>query len=376
MTADLRLAFRTLGRTPAYTLTVILALALGIGGVTAVYSVLRSVILRPLPYAPADRVMMVAERDSAGNVRLASYPTFKDWQTGTRAFEAMAFARGLRTVLKTGAGAEQLLGAFVTEEFFRVLPETAAAGRTLGRADAAPDAPATVVLSWHLWQRHFGGERATVGRSITLGERAYTVVGVMPPGFVYPTWADLWAPVETILPSDPALGQRGVHVDSRVVARLRPGVDSAAAQRALSRFAGRLADTYPAESGGWRSVALRPVVSEVLGDSGQPLRLLTIAAALVLVLASVNVAGLALARAGARSRELAIRTALGGGRGALLRLLAAECLVLGVAAGVLGLGLALFVVRWIRAAGGDLLPRASDTSQATPPGIIRSINRR
>ena len=358
--SDFQLALRTLRRSPGYTLTVVLTLAIGIGGVTAVYSLLSSIILRPLPYAPADRVMVVAERDSADNLRLASFPTFQDWRTGTDAFEAMAFARGLGTVLKVGDGAERLVGAFVTDEFFRVLRQPAALGRTLDPADASPGAPPGVVLSWRLWQRRFGGDRTVLGRSITLGHGAYTVVGVMPIGFGYPIWADLWAPIATIVTTDSALGQRGVHVDSRVVGRLRPGVDSAAARRSLSLVAARLADAYPAESGGWRSVAVMPVASEVLGDSGAQLRLLTAAAVCVLLIACVNVAALTLARAGARSRELAVRTALGGGRGALLRLLAAESVVLGATAGAVGLGLAVLLVDWFRVAGREQLPRVEE----------------
>ncbi|HEX2219107.1 MAG TPA: ABC transporter permease [Gemmatimonadales bacterium] len=356
---DFRHALRTLRRSPGYTLTVVLTLALGIGGMTAGYSVLQSVT-SPLAFAPADRVMMVAERDSLTNMRLASYPTFQDWRTGTNAFEAMAFARGLGTVLKTGELAERLLGAFVTDEFFRVLPEMPVAGRTLEPADAVPGAAPVVVLSWELWHRRFGGDADILGRSLALGDRLHTVVGVMPAGFRYPTWADLWAPIATILPTDPALAQRGVHVDSRVVARLRPGVDSAAAERALSAVAARLAETYPAESGAWRSVALVPVAREVVGDTGSQLRLLTAAAGFVLLIACVNVAALALARAEARSRELAIRSALGGSRGRLVRLLAAECVVLGAAAGPVGLGLACLAVRWIRATGQELLPRADE----------------
>jgi len=357
---DLRHAVRTLRRAPGYTLTVVLTLALGIGGTTAVFSVLRSVILRPFAWAPADRVMMIAERDSADNVRLASYPTFQDWRTGTGAFEAMAFVRGLGTVMRTPDGAERLIGAFVTDQYFRVMPEPAALGRALEPSDFVDGAPAVAAISWPLWQRRFGGDRSALGRSITLGDRSYTVVGVMPVDFVYPTWADLWAPITAILATDPALQQRALHVDSRVVGRLRAGVDSAAGRQALSAVAAHLAETYPAESGGWRSVAFQAVAAEVLGESGPQLRLLTAAAVFVLLIACVNVAALALARAGARSRELAIRTALGGGRGALLRLLAAECVVLGIAAGAVGLVAAVGLVRWLRVAGRDLLPRAGE----------------
>ena len=141
MLRDLRHALRTLGRTPGYAIAVVLTLALGVGGAAAVFSVLHSVILRPLPYAPADRVMMVAESDSANNVRTPSYPTFQDWRTGTNAFEAMAFARGLGTVLRSSAGAERLVGAYVSDEYFRVLPERAAVGRILEPSDWAPGRP-------------------------------------------------------------------------------------------------------------------------------------------------------------------------------------------------------------------------------------------
>ena len=360
MLRDIRHAFRTLAHAPGYTATVILTLALGIGGTTAVFSVLRSVILTPFAWAPADRVMMIAEQDSAGNPRLASFPTFQDWRAGTNAFEALAFVRGEGALLRTPEGAERLLGAFVTDDYFRVLPQPAALGRALEPSDFASDAPPVVAISWSLWQRRFGGDRSAIGRNVTLGERSYTIVGVMPVGFAYPVWADLWTPITGILETNPVLKQRGVHSDSRVVGRLRAGVDSATGVRALSTVAAHLAETYPAENGGWRSVTFQPVAAEILGGSGSQLRLLTAAAILVLLIACVNVAALTLARAGARSRELAIRTALGGGRGALLRLLAAESVVLGVTAGAIGLLMAGLLVSWLRVGARDLLPRAAE----------------
>jgi putative ABC transport system permease protein len=360
MLRDLRHALRTLSRSPAYTITVLLTLALGIGGTTAVFSVLRSVILQPLPWAPTDRVMMIAERDSAANIRPASYPTFQDWRAGTSVFESLAFVRGKGAVLQTDGTAERLVGAFVTEDYFRVLPQPAAIGRTLDQADFLPGSPSAVIISWPLWQRRFGGDRSIVGRSVMMGERSYTIAGVMPVGFVYPTWADFWAPITLIVANDPALQQRGLHTDSRVVGRLRAGVDSAGGVQALSAVAAHLAEAYPADNGGWRSVAFQPVSAEVLGAAGPQLRLLTAAAFCVLLIACVNVAALALARTGARSRELAIRAALGGGRGALLRLLGAECVVLGAGAGALGLITAAVLVRWLRLSGQDLLPRAGE----------------
>ncbi len=360
MIRDLRLAMRTLARSPGYSLAIVLTLGLGIGAIATVVSVLRSVLLQPLPYAPADRVIMAVERDSAGNNRLGSYPTFQDWRAGTNLFEGLAFVRGAGAVMKAQEGAVRLVGGFVSDDFFRVLPEPAMLGRTLGPADFAQGAPSAVVLSYHVWQRRFGGDPAAVGRSVVLSDRSYTVVGVMPPNYVYPTWADLFVPITAILATDPALAQRGLHTDSRIVGRLRAGVDTAAGRRALSSVAAHLADVYPAESGDWRAVAAYPVASEILGDIGPQLRLLTVAALFVLLIACANVANLSLARATARSREMAIRVALGSGRTALLRLLAAESLVLGIAAGALGLFLAMWLTRQVKEFGKEVLPRIDE----------------
>ena len=357
MIRDLAHATRTLRRSPGYSLAVVLTLALGIGGTAAVTSVLRSVFLRPLSYAPADRAMTVVERDSTGSERLASYPTFQDWRSGTNAFEGLAFVRGLGAVMKSGTGSERLIGAYVSEDFFRVLSDAPRLGRTLAAEDFIPGGAGAVVLSHRLWQRRFGGDRSALGRTLVLGGRSYTVVGVMAPDYGYPPWADLYAPIAAIEATDAALTQRGLHVDSRVVGRLRPGVDTAAARRDLSAVAARLADDYPTESGGWRSVSLSPVAEEVLAGVGPQLELLTVAAGFVLLIACVNIANLSLARVTVRTRELAIRTALGAGQGALFRLLAAESLVLGAAAAALGLLGALWFVGWIKASAGTVLPR-------------------
>ncbi|HEY9445097.1 MAG TPA: ABC transporter permease, partial [Gemmatimonadales bacterium] len=321
MSGSLHQAGRSLARSPGYALAVILTLALGIGGAAAVTSVLRSVLLRPLPSAPADRVMSLFESDSLGNIRPLSYPTFQDLRTAApRTFEALAFARGLGLVLKGGAGAERLTAAYVTSDFFRALPSAAALGRTLLPDDFARGSSGVVVLSHRLWLRRFGGDPGIVGRALRLGEGTPVVVGVMPADYIYPPWAELFAPIGAIA-ADPALAQRTLHVDSRVVGRLRAGVDSAQAVRELTPIAARLAEVYPAETGEYRKLGLSPAVDEVISGIGAQLRLLTFAAVLVLLIASVNIANLSLARAAVRGRELAVRTALGAGRNALLRLL-------------------------------------------------------
>jgi putative ABC transport system permease protein len=353
-------AGRSLARSPGYALAVVLTLALGIGGAAAVTSVLRSVLLRPLPSAPADRVMSLFESDSLGNIRPISYPTFQDLRAAApRAFEALAFARGLGPVLKGDGGAERLTAAYVTSDFFQVLPSPAALGRTLLPDDFAPGSSGVVVLSHRLWLRRFGGDPAIVGRTLRLGEGTPVVVGVMPADYIYPPWAELFAPIAAIA-ADPALAQRALHVDSRVVGRLRPGVDSAQAVRELAPIAARLAEAYPAETGEFDELGLGSAVDEVISGIGGQLRLLTFAAVLVLLIASVNIANLSLARATVRGRELAVRTALGAGRGALLRLLATESAVLGG----LGAGVGLLGAHWcvtlIRTAGQEVLPRAAE----------------
>jgi putative ABC transport system permease protein len=361
MRRDLQHAGRALVRSPGYALAVILTLALGIGGTTAVTSVLRSVLLEPLPYAPNNRVMALAERDSLGTLRALSYPTFQDWHTATRSFEHLAFVRGLGSVLRTELGAERVTAAFVTEDFFGALPGRAHLGRTLRPDEFQPGAPSAVVLTYRLWQRRFGGDPDAIGRTIRLDQSTPVVVGVMTADFGYPPWAELLAPISMIA-ADPALTQRGLHADSRVVGRLRIGADSAAAARELSAIAARVAQAYPAESGGYRAAALEPVSVEVIGTVGPQLRLLTIAAVLVLMIASVNIANLSLARANVRSRELALRTALGAGRGALLRLLAAESVLLGLAGAGLGLLGAVWCTDALRAAGQSVLPRVAEVT--------------
>ena len=361
MRRELQHAGRALARSPGYSLAVILTLALGIGGTTAVTSVLRSVLLEPLPYAPNQRVMALAELDSLGTLRPVSYPTFQDWRAAARSFEHLAFVRGLGSVLRTEAGAERLVAAYVSEDFFEVLPGRAHLGRTLRPDEFQPGAQRGVVLSYQLWQRRFGGDPGVIGRSIRLDQGTPLVVGVMSADFGYPPWAELFAPIAAIA-SDPALTQRGLHADSRVVGRLRIGADSAAAERELSAIAARLAEAYPTESGGYRAVALEPVSVEVIGAVGPQLRLLTVAAVMVLLIASVNIANLSLARANVRSRELALRVALGAGRGALLRLLAAESVLLGMAGAGLGLLGAVWCTDALRVAGQSVLPRVAEVT--------------
>src|SRR4051794_358930 len=288
MSGSLQQAGRSLARSPGYALAVIMTLALGIGGAAAVTSVLRSVLLRPLPSAPADRAVSLFENDSLGNIRPISYPSFQDLRAAApRSFEALAFARGLGVVLRGDAGAERLTAAYVTPDFFRALPAAAAVGRTLLTDDFTPGGTGVVVLSHRLWLRRFGGDPGIVGRTFRLGDATPVVVGVMPADYIYPPWAELFAPIGAIA-ADPALAERTLHVDSRVVGRLRLGVDSATAVRELGPVAERLAEAYPAETAEFRRLGFSPAVDEVIGGIGPQLRLLTFAAGVGLPIPGVD----------------------------------------------------------------------------------------
>ena len=334
MLRDLRHALRTLARTPGYTIAVILTLALGIGGTAAVFSVLRSVILRPFSWAPADRVMMIAEQDSATNVRPASYPTFQDWRNGDERLRRARVRARPRRGAEDGRGAERLVGAFVTDEYFRVLPEPAALGpHARARRTSLPARRPSRPSRGRSGSAGFGGDRSVLGRSVTLGEQSYTIVGVMPRSSSTrsgPTSGHRSPPSSP--PAPPSSSVACIPTVASWAASAR-----AWTRRPVSGRSPRWPRTWPRRirrrtAAGGR-VTFLPVAAEILGGTGPQLRLLTVAAIFVLLIACVNVAAPHAGPSGARSRELAIRTALGGGRGTLLRLLAAECVVLGVAAG-------------------------------------------
>ena len=217
-----------------------------------------------------------------------------------------------------------------------------------------------IVLSYALWRRRFGGDPAVVGRTITIDSTTATVIGVMPPGFAYPSWAETWQPIEAILATDSALVRRDVHVDSRVVGRIRPGVDRSAALAEMNAIAARLAAAYPRESAGWGQVDFLPLRDEVIGDVRPMLLTFVGAVSLVLLLACFNVANLSLVRASTRAREVAIRSALGAGRGRIVRQFLAESIVLAIIGGAVGFLFTLWAVGLLRSAALPDLPRAAE----------------
>ena len=365
---DLRYAIRTLRATPAFTLTAMFTLALAIGANTVVLSVLDRLLLRPLPFTDAGQLVTVLERNTEGGQRLASYPTFLDWKSATRAFSALAFARGTVGIMESGQGPERLTIAYVSPDFFRALDAPPAIGRTFapdehgaGRADVA-------VLSHRLWQNRFGADPSIVGRTVSVDGARINIVGVMPLGVQYPEWAEVWRPISAIAGTDPALDRRDVRSDSRIVGRLLPGLTADAGVADLAAIQARLAAEHPDPSGAWTSAELTPLRDEIVGDVGPSLLMIGGAVLLVLLLACSNVASLSLARASARSRELAVRLALGASRGRIARQVLTESAVIGLGAGAIGVLLSAWGLGLVRSSAPANLPRAEEL--AVDPRVL------
>ncbi len=354
---DLLSAVRGLRRAPGHAIACLLTLGLGIGAVTAIFSVVNGVLLKPLPYRMPDRLFVMFEQSAAVPARLPAYLTFLDYRAGAKSFEGMGYVMGRSAGLRTPQGIVQFANAAVSDGFFQVLGATPVLGRVLGPEDERAGATPAAVLTYGFWRRRFAGDPAVLGRTLDSGEGGYTIVGVLPPGAGYPSWADVYTSLAAGPPL-PAMARRDVHVDGGMLARLRPGVDSATASRELARLGRRFAESYPAENAGFAG-AITPMLAAVAGGgTGTPLLLLLAATGLLLVLACVNVTSLALARVTERTREMALRTALGAGRGRLARQLLVESLLLSALGAGLGLMLAAWLVGLLAASGGGNLVAA------------------
>ncbi len=366
---DLRYAGRTVRRSPVFATIAIVTLALGVAGTTAAFSVVDPVLLRGLPYHAPDRLRTVFEERDDGGLRLPSFPTFRDWksQLGTPGapIEDVAFVRGdaLSIADRDGEPQRTLVG-YVTPGFFSFMGTRPLLGRTFGTDEERTGGPRVAVISYDLFMDRFGGNRGVLGTAVDMDSVPTTIIGVMPRGFAYPNfggnyWAPvrLWEPIAAFAATHPdVLTRRGLHVDSRTLVRLRPGVDSARAVGAMRVVQQRLAGEYPADQADWTSVGLQSMSTELFGSLPRSLLLVSGAIGLVLLLACANVANLFLVRGSARAHELAVRVALGAGRRRLVRQLFAESLLLALAAGALGTALAAAVVGYARHSLGALLP--------------------
>ncbi len=358
---DLSHALRIARRKPGFSAAVILTLALGIGGNVAVFSLVRSVVLSPLPYADSEQLFGLMERHESGRLRLPSYPTFEDWSGGADAFESVAFAHGAPLTYQTADQAGLFLGAFVTEAFFETLGVTAEVGRVLQRDDYLGGAEGAVVLSHRVWSNWFGEDRAVLGTAITLNEHPFVVVGVLPPSFGFPDWGadnDVWMPVSQIPAAEfSILGQRGFHADSRTVGRLSGDATLPEAQAQMDGLARAVAQAHPETNAGWTGVAIEPLADREVGAVRARLLILWAAVGCVLLLCCLNLANLYTVHGRSRSREFAIRSALGSGRARLMRQVLTETILLGALGGGLGLLGAHRALAWARGGGLANLPR-------------------
>jgi putative ABC transport system permease protein len=354
---DFRYAVRMLSKNLGFTLVAILTLAVGIGANTVIFTVVHSVLLAPLPYREPDRLVSVLGRKPRWTTSMSG-PDIADLRTQGTAFEDIAIAGYLSGDFQGAAGPERVTGSRVSANLFSMLGVNPSAGRALEAADDQPGAPPVIMLSYALWQRRFGGDRAAIGRSIAVGMEIRTVVGVAPPWFQFPDdRTEYWTP----LAGDRTLSVRERHAYT-AIARLRPGASVEKARVEARTIAARLESQYPKTNAGWSADVL-PLTDYVTGGVRAALFALFGAVALVLLVACANVANLILARGAQRRQEMAVRAALGSGRGRLVRLLLTESLLLALLGGALGIMLALWGMRAVTPLYPAGLPRRRNPAE-------------
>ncbi|MEJ7618397.1 MAG: ABC transporter permease [Pyrinomonadaceae bacterium] len=355
---DLRYGVRMLWNKPGFTVVAVITLALGIGANTAIFSIVNAVLLRPLPFREAQRLVIIGgENLKSGDENYGASPAdFRDWKSETQSFEAIAAHSGGGVSLTGEELPESVAGERVTEDYFKVYDTQPLRGRTF-----APDEfklnSGVIVLSYRLWQRRFAGDPALVGKPVSIGGKPVTVVGVMPPEFKQPAYAEVWTPLAQ---DSGEMKPRGTRYFS-VSARLKPHVTLDQAIAEMRVVTARLAEQYPATNSNWGARVV-PLREALVGDARQAILILFGAVGFVLFIASVNVSNLLLTRATARSKELAIRAALGATRWRVMRQLIIESLLLCAIGGAVGLLLAFWAwtrsSRWFRSLYFPLLDEA------------------
>jgi putative ABC transport system permease protein len=353
---DFTFALRTLRKSPGFTAAAVLATALGIGANAAIFTVVKQVLLQPLPFPEPSRLVDVNEYAAGGRVVAVSPPNFMDWRGQNQTLSGLTIYGTQVMTLSSGADPERVLTGRIEPELFDVLRVRPELGRPFVADDVRAGARPVVLLGHALWQRSYGGDRGIVGRIVTLEGTPHEVVGVMPARFDFPDESELWTPLR-FGPDELRASQRGAHYLS-AVGRLRDGVTVEQAGADLDRIEQDLARQFPDKVAGY-SVRAVPLLDSMVGDVRRPLLILFGAVGLVLLIACVNVSNLLLARASTRTGELAVRAALGAGRWRLLRQLLVESVVLSLIGGAAGLLLGSWGVRALMALAPADLPRAA-----------------
>jgi putative ABC transport system permease protein len=357
---DVRFAVRSLLKAPAFTVVAILVIAVGIGANTAVFSVINTVLLKPLTYPDPQSLVHLMNTGDQGSFPGANVPKFNIWRQQTGVFhQVAAYDNGGAGLNLTGNDQpEQVQGVHVTADYFSILGAPVIAGRTFTAAEDSPHGGNVVVLSYGLWKRRFGGDRALVGKNIQLNGQPYQVVGVIGREFVTDNPADLWLPFQFELTSPDQAHYFGV------IARLKPGVTVPMANAQLKLAAAQYRSTYPGTLGPNNSFGVVLWQELMVRDTRSSLYVLLGAVGLVLLISCANVANLLLIRATARKRELATRSALGAGRWHIIRQLLTESLVISLTGGVLGLILGFAGVRFLLAINPGSIPRIGEDGSA------------
>ncbi len=358
---DLRYGVRSLRKSPGFSVSALMVLALGIGSAVALFGVVDAVLLEPLPYPDAGRLVRVWPARGAERTAF-SYPELEDWRNRSTSVVGLGLYSTLPAdyVYLGGDAPAELATEWVGQDFFRVLGVAPAAGRTLLPEDEE-DHRTVAVISWGLWQRLFGGDPSVVGRALEIDYRTFQVVGVMPQGFTFPvdTQVDLWVPITVVPQDDIPTENRGVRFVG-AIGRLAPEATVETARQELGGIARSLEETYPDTNAGISGALVQPLAENTVGDVRSALLVALGAVGFILLLACANVANLLLARGSARAREVALRMSLGAPAGRVVRQLLTESVLLAGMGGVLGLGLAWAATAALARDSAGLLPRAAE----------------
>ncbi|MGE5205717.1 MAG: ABC transporter permease [Chlamydiota bacterium] len=352
---DMRYAVRTLRKSPGFAAVAVITLALGIGANTAMFSIVNAVLLRPVPYPEPQRLLKLYSSTAQFHKASVSYPNFLDWQRRSRSFDLMAAYRTDSFNLTGQANPERVRGEMASSSIFGVLGIRPIIGRTFTDDEDRRGAAPVVVLTSSLWKSRFGGDPKVLGRSITLNERLYTVIGVVPSDDVALQRISILIPIGQW--SEPLFWDRGTGMGMRVLGRLKVGVTRQQAQSELDSIAAGLAREFPKEDKD-QGIFPLPLREDLVGDVRTPLLVLLAAVGFVLLIACANVANLLLARSSARRREFAVRGALGAKPARIARQLLTEGLLLAIAGGALGLAVSVSLNRLFTARLANILPRA------------------